>query len=446
MSEIRVFIIMNKMKNYLKSISYSIFCVLSTTQAIAMANESAAIMGSAGAGAGTYTYDTSGQYYNPALMATQGRPQLVIGGVAEFDSVTSNTISNENYAGNSIVGSELDGTRSLSLLPSLFYSQPVFNIAGRTIWLGISATSPYGENFESSNDSGLRYFSTDFQLNTYNINPAFSILLHPRFSIGAGVSAEYFSTEFTQAKDVGYWHNDISQPGSDAYAKHNATSWGYGWNTGALFRLGQQSFIGASYRSAIQHDLNGDVTFTYPDGIPNLTPIIGNRNWVDQSFSTVFYTPATARLSYSQRLGQRFLVMADVEYAFWSQNDGMSINYDSMEANPNQSISFSDTITPSIGLQYFLTQQFSLKTGFSYVQNPIQDNSAAALYGNEGIVTAVGMGYIYKRFKVDASYAHLFGFEQDIYATTNENLHESTYEGSVTRQVDMIGLQLSYSF
>jgi len=90
------------------------------------------------------------------------------------------------------------------------------------------------------------------------------------FALGFGVSAQYFSAKLSNA--VSYRAAALGSgnaaligavpAGSEGVATFEAHSWAWGWNVGLGIKATDTLNIGLSYRSAINHKLEGDVNFS----------------------------------------------------------------------------------------------------------------------------------------------------------------------------------------
>src|SRR5262249_50344708 len=143
---------------------------------------------------------------------------------------------------------------------------------------GVSA--PFGLQTDWPNGWVGRYHARFSQLQTYNFNPSLAVRVTDWLSLGGGANAEYLNATLTNNLDLGSICQiqggqagipasfctalKLSPQKADGYVSLKGNSWAAGYNFGALFSPTAGTRIGLSYRSRMQHTVNGDADFRIP--------------------------------------------------------------------------------------------------------------------------------------------------------------------------------------
>jgi long-chain fatty acid transport protein len=148
---------------------------------------------------------------------------------------------------------------------------------GSHLSLGLAITAPYNFTTEYSPTSWARYTAMTTRLRTIDIQPSIAAELAPGFSVGAAVNVERATAYLSNALP------NLSPLLPDGSQALKGSGWDVGFSLGAQFHRGPIS-LGASYKSAITHTLNGSVTVA---GL--LGPLAGQNTTLNTSAQ--FTTP-----------------------------------------------------------------------------------------------------------------------------------------------------------
>ena len=170
--------------------------------------------------------------------------------------------------------------------------------------------------------------------------------LSDRFSLGAGVS--YQRLKATLSQSVAYGGITLGAASQVAAATGNPAvipgmlaqiggvsglalegvsqvegdTWSWGWNAGAAVQIGKEGHLAASYRSRIEHDVAGDVTFGGAPVFTTAGPLGGlgtalNGRFANGPVTTRIELPETVSVGASYE-GARFEVLGDWTWTGWS--------------------------------------------------------------------------------------------------------------------------------
>lgn len=198
--------------------------------------------------------DASAIYYNPAGLAMQTENDLIFGGM-----LATNLEGTFESTGTP-PGSGIDEAQreSLNTLPQTYISR-----RGRgAITYGIGMYTPFGlpMRWEDPDTFSGRFISQTALLRTVNINPTVAFQITPDLAIGIGGDYMYSKVQLerNQRGTAPLPPLEIAHVKLSSEQLDNS---GWGWNAGLLWKVGLFR-LGASYRSAIDVDHEGEATFT----------------------------------------------------------------------------------------------------------------------------------------------------------------------------------------
>ena len=272
---------------------------------------------------------------------------------------------------------------------------------GERWFIGLGVNAPFGLVTEYDADWVGRFQGIKSDLKTININPTVAYKVSDALSIGFGISYQQFDAELTNAQVL---------PGSPLKGcRLEADDDGYGWNVGALWQAAPGTRIGASYRSAIDYTLEGDLNVTvgrytvrehrgvggYHSAGHVLAQPCSGRSTTGWNFWRMSRTPAGARLT-----------AIPIVATSGATLDTLVLDFD-------------DTMRYSVGLNYRWTDQFTAKVGTALDESPVNDgNRTVRLPDTDRIWVSLGGTYkVSQAGKLDFGYSHLFTSESQINQT-----------------------------
>ena len=249
-------------------------------------------------------------------------------------------------------------------------------------WLGLSSTSPFGLGVHfPQNWAGARGASGESaKIETYNFSPTLALKINDWISVAAGVQAQYMKASY-----------DFFL-GTSTIGALNGGGWGFGWTAGVTLTPLPKTQIGIGYRSAINQKLNGtlDLPSTFV-GLPLSTP---------GSVNLVLNMPDVVTVGLRQGIGDRFTLLAGVEWSHWSRI-GTAHVY-----QPNGSAAlvggsgmkfpfeYHDGWFYSLGGEYVIDPAWTVRAGIAYEKSPITDDiRTARIPDNNRMWYSVGASY-----------------------------------------------------
>jgi long-chain fatty acid transport protein len=363
-----------------------------------------------------------------------------------------------------------DGNAGVShIIGNMYLSQPILRGSEYgDLTVGVGVTSPFGLETDYSPDWVGRYAALRTKLLTIDVQPTVA-WRYDRFSIGAGLDIQYASARLTQAIDFGlaaqaplgqfyaalpailaaqgvppaqipgiiaatraaYTAAGFVPGGRDGVTEITGDDWDYGFTVGAMLEYrkpgeGEDDFLqegrfGVSFRSKIDHTLEGDAEFRRvpliaAPGAPPLPafpqPGAFQAVFFNQGVTAQLSLPEILHFSVYQRFAHNFAFLGDVQWTNWSRLQEVPIVF----ANPGTptnvlNIKYDDAYRYSVGLEWYACKNLTLRTGVAYDETPIQSGELRTprIPDNNRVWLAFGAKYSPKDWlDLDVAYTHIF--------------------------------------
>jgi long-chain fatty acid transport protein len=296
------------------------------------------------------------------------------------------------------------------------------------VTVGIGLYAPYGLPTHYDDDWVGRYQAIKTDLKTINLNPVISVKLTDSLSIGGGPIVNYATANFSSAIGLGIDPSSLASsllpcnlgfqsictivnnvlapvgsllPSTDGKVTVKMDSIGYGYNLGALLRLGDTARLGVAYHSNIKQDLKGTAHIQYGAlGLDTTRPVSAELN-----------LPEVASLSYYQDVNRDFSLMADVSWTRWSRFNELRIKFD--DPNLNDVVvpqNWRNTTRVALGGEYRYGDSQTFRVGAALDPSPVTDATRnPRIPDADRVWASIGYGYAYsKNTQFDIGLAHLF--------------------------------------
>ncbi len=453
-----------------------------------LVEQNASGLGNAFAGQAAGVKNASAIYFNPAALTRVKGWNLVasvepIGVGADFTNVAS-TVPSAGVAPFPVpLGSEGGNAGKWIPVPNAYLSGQV----GERVWVGASFNVPFGleTNWQEAPWMG-RFHATKSKVEAYNVNPTIAFKVSDAFSIGVGANWQHVKADL--GSDVAYggvaYYGSLQAlvgqglPPAQAVATLNAllvpqlgpagvgtevpalisgTSNAWGWNAGALLKLGEQAHVGVSYRSKISHDVGGTVDFT---GAPTITlpgslAPIGttlNTRFADGPVTTTIDLPDTFSVAAAWE-NDKVEILADYTYTGWDSIQSLDIKREGATDNfSSVPLNFQNTWRAGLGANVKVNDKFTVRLGTAYDKAPVQDEFRTPRLPDDDRIWAAG-GFEWKlsqKATLDVGYAHIFVSADSPSNLANQETPSSTPAGNLVgvynTKVDVLGVQITLHF
>ncbi|MDP6491024.1 MAG: outer membrane protein transport protein [Kiritimatiellia bacterium] len=218
--------------------------------------------------------------------------------------------------------------------------------------------------------------------------------------------------------------------GAEALATVEGDDWSYGFNLGALCTLPCGTTVGLSYRSGIEHVLDGDI---------KIGPLPAEEGTADLDL------PETAAIGISVPIGESLSIQADATWTGWSSFEDLTTVRDDGSVVSTTDESWEDTWRFALGATVQVNDDLVVRTGCAFDQTPVPDaaHRTARIPDADRTWLTFGAGMsLSDTLSVDVGYAHLWFDDANISEMYGPGTSlVGTYEG----EVDIVSLQLAWT-
>lgn len=408
--------------------------------------QSAKTLGNALSNAAAGAEDVSFMAYNPAALGNIDGNEVSIG-VAAINADFELQDAAASPANAPSVSYDQGGSRQggeNAVVPSF----AIKTRASERIDLGLAVFAPYGLSTKYDDDWIGRYHAIETELTTIDIQPTVNFRVTERWSVAAGLIAEYGDATISNALDLGA---GVGQPGQfDGKAEVTGDDWGYGFTLGTLFQVTDKTRLGLSYRSEIDLTLDGEIDYSSDSATgQGVLSALGRE---DGGGTADISTPANANIGIYHQLTPRLALMANASWTDWSSFKELRVKFDDDSAEDSfTEENWEDAWAYSVGANYALTDKWLLRTGVGYDETPVPSAEYRTPRVPDADRTWAALGATYQateNFGVTAGYMRVFGDGGDIDqdGSKAENAQKGSLSGEYDVSADVFALSMDYRF
>jgi long-chain fatty acid transport protein len=306
------------------------------------------------------------------------------------------------------------------------------------LYLGLGVGAPFGLKTEYSDKPWVGSAQANsFDVKTYNINPSVAYRVNKTVSVGGGLSWQRLTADYLRVASV-------ASPGLAASpVTMNLSGDSWGWNVGALFNVSPETKVGASYRSAVNHDVTGTINVGGA-----VAPSSGNAK-ANIKLPDVFILSGTHQMS------SKWQLLGDVSWTGWSSIPRIDVirtsaipGFAAGTTAQTLDTDFRDTWRVAVGANYQLASDMKLKFGVAYDQTPVKGEATRLVSLPDNDRTWFSFGTQWQPSKgaaLDVGVAYLYIKEAAI--NNNQNAAgRGTVTGSYNNNAWILGAQYSFAF
>lgn len=306
-------------------------------------------MGSAFSNSVTSLKDASTVFFNPAGMTDLEGAQINIGTHILFPSANL-TDTGSTFFGAPIASNNGGNPYSATPVPNFYATTPLLD---NKIWMGLGINAPFGLANDYNDGWFGRYDSTKTELTTINISPVMAFKATDWLSIGGGLDAQYTDAVLESA---------ISNVVSEGVSKLEGDDWSFGYNIGIKLKPLKNTTIGAHYRSAISHTLDGRIS------VQGLSA--GNFNIAGTANLNL---PDIATFGVTQDISDRFKVFGQAAWFGWNNFEDIHAKNTTGGTISNIKQNYQTTWTFAVGGEYDINEDWTVRAGYQYDATPTRD-------------------------------------------------------------------------
>jgi long-chain fatty acid transport protein len=355
-------------------------------------------------------------FFNPALMNRLPGTEVEIG--------TTLIFPDRDYTA---PDGTTASTRTAVFTPSTFYLTHAFNdkfSAGLGVFNPFGLGTDWGSTWGGTTPAGGlgRFLATKSELTTWNINPVAAYRVTPHLSVAAGLDIILLNATL----------ENIAPPNAlvpvEFAQKFDGSGTGVGYNFGVYYEVNDKLSLGASYRSQVEIDVNGNLTVS----VSPLSPSANTQIKLPQQvFAGIAFRPV-----------DRLTLETGMRWEDWSSFKQLQIVIAGQPpvVSPRN---WHGTIALNAGGKYRLTDTVSLMAGYLYGWNPVPDSTfEPAIPDSNTHLFCVGGEAQLKSFKVAVGYAYQLQYQRG--KTTN--LYGPLANGTYNSDLQLLAISLGYRF
>ncbi|MEZ9139733.1 MULTISPECIES: OmpP1/FadL family transporter [unclassified Shewanella] len=362
----------------------------------------------AGAGAQALAEGAETAFANSAAMTKITQPTLAF----NIQGMVSDIAYTDTGSDGIFAGGE-SSTQAGTAMPAgaMYYVTPI-----NDSWsAGIALVSAGGSVIDYGADFPGALLLQDAQLVTVQLNPSVAYKVNEQLSLGVGLVAEYGQLEQNFA-------------GTDKFkTQATGSDLNIGYTLSGLYEFNDDHRLGFSYRSEIEHGMDGNLT-------------ISNQG-LDSSVGIIM--PATASLSGYHNVTDKTALLWSLGWTQFSSVATTDIELDSRIVEIQRQ--WDDTVTASVGGYYQLNDKWRLEGGISYESSPQDDPRMQYPDVPTGELWKYAIGATYdlnQNWRMNFYYEYL-----DVGTPSIEfQLANSTLRGDYSANIHFFGLMTNYRF
>ncbi|MFA7061118.1 MAG: outer membrane protein transport protein [Pedobacter sp.] len=314
-------------------------------------------------------------------------------------------------------------TRDTLFYPSTFYLTHSFN---DDIGVGLAYFNPFGLSTDWGGEWSGRYLATKSEIQTHNINPAVSYRILPNLSIAAGL--DIILLDATLENKTVSTALGIPGPVYDVARKFTGSGNGIGYNVGLFWNITDYLSLGASYRSDVKINIDGDFSVD-----------ISPQKWAGNTSVTL---PQQVFAGVSYRISDSLGMEVGMRWEDWSSFSQLQINVPGVFKEV-VSRDWHDSFAVNWGGKYRLSNRYSVSAGYLYGWNPVPDATfEPAIPDSNTHLFCVGGEAQANKLKISIGY----GYQLQEERTKTTNIHGSFANGRYNSDLHLLGLSMGWRF
>lgn len=334
-------------------------------------------MGSAYAGSGVKTGDTSVVVNNPATM-TQFEGTTVQADVTVIDLNAEFTGGGQDVLGRPLTGGNGGNAGGMTPVPAMSVVHKLDN----GLALGAMISAPFGLKTEYEDGWVGRYYAHTSDVKLVDLTFSAALDLVPDH-LSVGIGAIYSSADVTLSKSVDFGTALFGNPATrplpfarpqmrDGFAEVQGDDTGFGWILGINFRPTDKLSIGYSHRSEIDYDLTGDVDWTVPQDVAAVFAASPTARvlFQDGNVSAKLTTPTVDTVAVNYQVTDQLSLALTYSETGWESLQEVRIDFANPDANSVEAFNWDTTRFMSIGGEYQLSEAWTLRAGYAYDETP----------------------------------------------------------------------------
>lgn len=458
-------------------LAVSITVALSNTThaaGFALIENAASGMGNAFAGAAAVAEDASTTWFNPAGMAELG-DGIQVSSAGHIIIPKAKFTNKGSWVNPALTGGDFDQAKATLIGKNDDGGKTAFVPNAYTVkrlndkfTAGVGINAPFGLETNYDDDWIGRYNALDSAMQTVNINPSIAYEVNEQLTFGGGVSLQYITVELGSAIDSAAACRSIasaansgdlllnclramptlSNKATDSKVIISGDDVSFGYNLGAMYKPNAKTKVGVSYRSAVNHELEGKADYSVNAALQPILTATGVTRFNDADVKAEANLPDMLSLSVAHNVNDKVELLGDITQTGWSSFERLRVvdkNTGAIVTNADEK--WEDVTRYSVGANYQYNDRLKLRGGVALDKTPIPNAKLRTPRAPDTDRTWLAVGANYKLNKnssLDLGYAHLFMDQTPIDNTSEDNGY--ALRGVYDASVDIISAQFNMSF
>ena len=339
-----------------------------------------------------------------------------------------------------------------TVVPNMSFVMPLDRVT-----LGASIGAPFGLKTEYAPGWVGRYRALTSDLKTVDLTLSAAFKASDSLSLGVSVVYERAEATLSKAIDFGTAICASSNPANcftpaypfkpqalDGTFEVTGADTSFGYVAGLQFKPNERFALGLSYRSEIEHELEGELDFA---GVP---AVLGaDPRFVDGDGGAKLTTPSVTTLSLSYAFTDQFRALADYQRTGWSSLHDVTIVRDNGTVVGSEPFHWEDTSFFSVGFEYDVSSAFTVRGGIGSDESPTNDtHRTPRLPDNDRMLYSIGASWnVSDNLSIDAAFQRITidnpGIALGVDAASGNT---STLVGTFDGHANLYGVSMQYRF
>lgn len=303
-------------------------------------------LGAAFSGSTTSIEDASTVYFNPAGMTKLDRMQGNLG--VHLLAPDANLEDTGTTLPPGITDSDNNSNFGLTPVPNAYAVIPLTE----KIWTGFGTSAPFGLGSEYDDDFFGRYDATKTELKTINFTTAMAYKATEWLSVGLGVDVQYADANLQSALFAG----------AEGVSRLEGDDWSFGYNAGIQIKPFDRAEIGVHYRSAIRHELKGNISAEGTGAADFTTTGSADLN-----------LPDIATIGAAYDLTNKTRLMAQATWFGWNNFEDITAVSDAGTVISSVAQNYINTWAFAVGIEHDWNEDWTVRAGYQHDETPTTD-------------------------------------------------------------------------
>lgn len=388
-------------------------------------------LGAAFAGQSATARDASVVYFNPAGMTSLSDAEISSGAHLLFleSGLTNNGSTIDTNPGGGVTLAPLTGNNggnpySPELIPNLHIAYPIMD---KKVWLGFSVSAPFGLANEYADGWFGRFDSTKTELQVIDYSPNFAAKITDWLSVGGGVNIQSSNANLESTVRVT----------TDGTSNLNGEDWSAGYNIGFMLKPLETTTFGAHYRSSVKHTLDGRFAIRGSGG--------GDTN---VQATADLDLPDMLQLGINHKLNDKVTLLGGATWYGWNHFDKIKVVGNTNNVISNTIQNYQTTWAFSIGGEYAVSDQWTLRAGYQFDETPTTDEfrTSRTPDGDRNWLSAGGTYKVNDKVSLDLAFTYIDVANETINVNRNITSAVANVKADTEGQVGIFAMGINYKF